>query len=717
MIKTIEEIIQKAEQEERNTLSEAETYQVLKKTGIPINKYTIINEKTDFEEASKEYDHIVVLKISSPDITHKTNINGVRIIENDPIIIEETVNQIIENTKKLKPKARINGVLMTQYIKLKQEILVSLLYDEQFQNFITLGIGGTMTEIYKDISIRLAPVTTKEIKEMLKELKGYPLIQGYRNKKGINQKKLISIIHKLNKLAKKFSKYSESNYIIKELEINPLAATEDEIIPIDGFLRFERKIKKAKTYVTTKGIEQFFYPKSVAVIGATEDKRPNGNLKEGNIIFQNLLKSKIKEVYPVNPKRKNVLGKKCYKSIKDIHQDIDLAVIVVPAKTTPKIIKELKEKKIKNAIIIGGGFGELGKKGKKLEDKIKATIKKGNIRIIGPNCLGTYFEDSQLNTVFLTEEKFEINRKKENNVTIITQSGAVGINLIQSLKNVGINTFVSVGNMIDNKTDYAALIKYFENEPRTAVTGIYVEGFKNGRRFYETAKKLKKPIIIIKGGKSKEGANATTSHTGSMAGNYQVAKAAFKQANIIEAKTSQEFADLIKVFSYLRKRKVRNNRIAIVSNAGGLGVLSADVVKEANLELAKYTELTKDRLNKYYENYLKENVGDNPTDLGGGVSDENFIKCLHIIIEDNNSDGIIVSPGIETQPMHEDHLIKNIICLFNQTKKPIVVTLPVNPQNRKLITLLEEANIPCYHSPERGVYALGKFMNYKLKNK
>jgi len=710
----IENILLKAEKEGRYSLYESEVYQVLERVGMKTRNYGVVKDISELEDARKNYGNKLVMKISSNDIAHKTNIDAVKIVDNDLDILENTYEQIMENVKRKKPEANIHGILLTEYVDVDHEILLSMLYDNQFQNFITVGFGGVMTEIYKDISIRLAPTSKKELHNMLKELKGYPIIEGYRNKKGIDKKQLVNTIHKLNKLAKQFSVYSNSEFIITELEINPLAISENHMSPIDGLLRFERKEKKKRTPVSVKGIEKFFKPKSVALIGATDELRPNGNLKEGNIIFHNLLKSNIPRVYPVNIKKEEIFGEKCYKNVKDIPDDIDLAIVVIPAKVTPGVMEDLKEKKVKNAIVIGGGFGELGKEGKDLEDNLKEIITDGKIRLIGPNCLGTYFEETQLNTVFLTKEKFEINRKKQNNVSIITQSGAVGINLVQSLKNLGINAFISVGNMIDLETDYAALMKYFEKEKGTAVTGIYVEGFKDGRRFYETAKRLKKPIIIIKGGKSQEGANATTSHTGSMAGNYEVSKATFKQSKIIEAKTSQEFADLIKTFSYLKDREVKGKKIAIVSNAGGLGVLSADVVKSSNLKLAKYSQETKNLLSQYYEEYLKHNVGDNPTDLGGGVSDENFMNCLEIILKDSNSDGVVISPGIETQPMHEKPLIENIIKLFEETKKPIVVTLAFNPQNRKLIEMMEESVIPCYHSPERGVNALGKFMNYKL---
>lgn len=388
---------------------------------------------------------------------------------------------------------------------------------------------------------------------------------------------------------------------------------------------------------------------------------------------------------------------------------------------TKPSIKKFKEERKQTfedyLCLISGGFGELGREGKKLEDQIRQTIKEGGIRVIGPNCVGTYSKETHLKTIFLSEDEFNVPEKEPNNVAVITQSGAVGINLMISLRNVGIRSFVSIGNMIDPETDYAALLKYLENEKETEVIGLYVEGFKDGKRFYNNVKSLKKPVVIIKGGRSEAGSKATTSHTGSIAGNYEVAKAAFKQAGIIEAETSQEFFDTIKMFSYSYKKKVEGNNIAIVSNAGGLGVLSADMTAKTSLKLAKYTDLTKERLTKYYPDYLRNNVGDNPSDLGGGINDEDFMKCLHIIIEDHNVNAVIVSPGVETQPMRDMPLVNNIIRLFNEVNKPIIVTMADSNTNRKLMDIMEEKNIPCYVAPEQGVKALDNYISYKLKKK
>lgn len=716
-MKSIEEILKKAESENRFNLYEHEVYEVLSSIGMDVKRYDLVDEKTNFKKVLKNYGPKVVMKISSPDIAHKTDVGGVVFLDNNHKTVKKEYKNMIKRVIEKKPDAKITGALLTEYVPIDHEVLVSMLYDEHFGHFLTVGLGGTLTEVYKDIAIRLTPANKNDIKEMLQELKSYPILAGYRGKKGANIEALTEQIHKLNMLEKKFSPYSSSKYLITELEINPIAISGEQAVSIDGILNFKRKERKTRTPVSIKGIEKFFNPESVAVIGATDEKRPNGQDKEGKIIFENMLKSKAKNVYPVNPKKEQVLGKKCYKSLKEIEQPVDLAIIVVPAKATPQVMEDAKEKGTKNVIIIGGGFSELGSEGKKLEDQIRKTIKEGSIRVIGPNCVGTYSKETHLKTIFLSEDEFNVPEKEPNNVAVITQSGAVGINLVTSLRNVGIRSFVSIGNMIDPETDYAALLKYLENEKETEVIGLYVEGFKDGKRFYNSVKTLKKPVVIIKGGRSEAGSKATTSHTGSIAGNYEVAKAAFKQAGIIEAETSQEFFDTIKMFSYSYKKKVEGNNIAIVSNAGGLGVLSADMTAKTNLKLAKYTDLTKERLTKYYPDYLRNNVGDNPSDLGGGINDEDFIKCLHIILEDQNVNAVIVSPGVETQPMKDMPLVNNIIRLFNEVNKPIIVTMSDSNSNRKLIDLMEEKNIPCYLAPEQGVKALDKYIAYKLSKK
>lgn len=715
-MKTIEKILEKSESENRYSLYEHEVYNILNLIGILTREYAVINEKTDLKKTLKNYGPKIVMKISSPDISHKTDVGGIKFLENNPNKIKKEYRDMIKEVSEKEPKAKIEGVLITEFLKIEQELLLSMLYDEQFEHFITIGLGGTLTELYKDVAIRLAPISKGEIKEMLKELKAYPIIKGYRGKKGVNEKGLVNTIFKLNKLAEKFSPYSKSKYLITELEINPLAATDNEIIPIDGLLRFKRKERKIKRKANTKNIEKFFSPESIAVIGATEEKKPNGDDKIGKIIFQNLLKSKIGDkVYPINPKKETVLGRKCYKSVTDIPDEIDLGVVVVPAKVTPSIMKDLKKKEVTNAIIIGGGFGELGKEGKDLEKIVKEISEKGNIRLIGPNCVGTYSKDTDLKTIFLIEEKFWVPKKDPNNLALISQSGGVMITIIESLPNIGIGYCVSLGNKLD--VDDSDLLQYFEKKEGTEVIGLYIEGFQDARKFYETVKKLKKPIVVIKGGKTEQGAKATISHTGAMAGDYEIAKSMFKQANIIEAETSQDFFDIVKVFDYLTQEKVKGNKIAIVSNAGGLGVLSADVATKNGLKLAEYTQKTKEKLMEYAEPYMIENVGNNPTDLGGGINDKNFIKNVETILEDKNVDAMIISPGVETQPMNEEPLVKNIINILNKSEKPVILTMADTDKYRKHMALLEDSKIPCYTTPEQGVKALATYIRYKLSLK
>ncbi|MDP2908618.1 MAG: acetate--CoA ligase family protein, partial [Nanoarchaeota archaeon] len=341
----IEKILMNAESEGRYNLYESEVYGVLKEIGMPTPKHSLIYQASEIRKARKNYGNKVVMKISSPDIMHKINVGGVKIVDNNLRALKNAYERMLLNVKNKAPHARITGVLLTEYINIDHEMLVSMLYDDQFEHFITVGMGGLTTEIYKDISIRLPPVSEKDAREMLQELKIYPILQGYRGKKGANQEKLISTIRTLNTLAKDFSPCSNSQYIIKELEINPMACSGEKIIPVDGLLRFERKKAfKPRSRIKIEGIKNFFTPKSVAVIGATDDKRPDGSFKEGKIVMDNMLKSKIPNIYPVNPKKEQVLNKKCYKSIKEIPDDVDLAIVLIPAKATPKVMEEIKEK-------------------------------------------------------------------------------------------------------------------------------------------------------------------------------------------------------------------------------------------------------------------------------------------------------------------------------------------------------------------------------------
>jgi acetate---CoA ligase (ADP-forming) len=291
-------------------------------------------------------------------------------------------------------------------------------------------------------------------------------------------------------------------------------------------------------------LDTFFNPSSIAVIGASHTPG-----KIGYEILSNILKSNFKgKVYPVNPNVTSILGIGTYKSIKEIESPIDLAIISLPAPLIPEVLSDCVKKKVKSVIIVSGGFSEIGEKGKKLEDELKNIISKSQTRVLGPNVLGIYDSYTGLNTIFLPRERVKMPEK--GIISIISQSGSIASTLIDVLgeHRIGISKFISYGNAMD--IDESDLIEYLGNDPNTKIIAAFIEGVKNGKKFINTVRSVsnKKPIVILKGGKTEYGSKAALSHTGALAGSYKIYSSVFKQLGVIEAKTWEEFLDFSKAF-------------------------------------------------------------------------------------------------------------------------------------------------------------------------
>ncbi len=446
-------------------------------------------------------------------------------------------------------------------------------------------------------------------------------------------------------------------------------------------------------------LKYIFYPKSVAVIGAS-----NKEGKVGYAIMKNLMDFNGK-IYPINPKYDKVLGLKCYKSVLDVEDDIDLAVIVVPNVAVPKVLEECGEKGVKGAVIITAGFSEVGNY--ELEEKIKEIAKKYNIRVIGPNCLGIMNTHINLNATFA--KVFP----PKGGVSIISQSGAVlnAILDIAPLLNIGFSKVVSIGNKADIQE--SDLLEYFLNDEDTKIVVLYIEGLKD-KRFLKVAKKLskKKPIIALKSGRTEIGKKAAKSHTGSLAGEDVIYEAAFKEAGIVRAYTFEELVDLIHLFS--TQPIINSNEIGIITNAGGFGVLAADSCVDYNMKLSNFDESTIKKLKEILP--PTANIS-NPLDIIGDATPERYKKVIEVLSEDNNVKGLLVilTPQEMTKPLE---VAKSIIEVKNSHRefknKPLITSFVGGVSVKGAKSYLRKNGIPSYITPENGVKALSHLYKYSL---
>lgn len=443
-----------------------------------------------------------------------------------------------------------------------------------------------------------------------------------------------------------------------------------------------------------KKFDLFFNPGTVAVIGVSRDQR-----KIGHVIFRNFIDGKFKgKVYPVNPQTDRLLGRKCYPSVTKIKDKIDLAVISTPSAFVAESLRECGRKGIKSVIVISAGFKEIGNV--KGENEIVDIARKYKMKVIGPNCLGVYDPKTGVDTIFLP--KYRLGRPKQGNIAFITQSGAVGSVVLDwmSRKGYRISKFISYGNAAE--TDEADLMEHLVKDRKTKVICAYFEGVKEGRKFLDIAKRIskKKPVIILKGGVTSAGTKAVSSHTGSLAGSFEVYSAAFRQSGVIQADDMEELFDFARVLS--SQPKPKGKRIQIITDGGGFGVLLADNIIENSLRLAKMSKENVNKLKKKMPPYV---IIKNPIDLIGDATTERYYYALNAAIEDPNVDmiGLILLLQV---PSLGENVVETVINAFKTSKKPIFVISAGGDYTEVLKRTMENVGIPTFSYPHKAAKAM-----------
>jgi acyl-CoA synthetase (NDP forming) len=450
---------------------------------------------------------------------------------------------------------------------------------------------------------------------------------------------------------------------------------------------------------STNSINCFFEPRSIALIGASSDET-----KLGGIILRNLLQFKGK-VYPVNPKYNEIMGLKVYPSSADIPGQCDFAIIMRPAAEVPALLRGL-EGRTRCAVIMSSGFAEVGEDG--LQDEVKKISTGSGIRILGPNCMGIYNPSQRLDTFFLPRERLK--RPKKGNVGIVSQSGAILSCLLGAARSsrAGVSKVVGYGNAMD--IDESDLFEYLAEDEDTEVVISYIESVAHGRRFIEKARILseKKALLILKSGKGESGQAAAFSHTGRLAGRYEVFHSVLRRFNIKEAMDFDGLMDAAKALSYYSPIPALakggdgggSNRVCIITNGGGSGVLAADECMRQGLEVSPLSEHAKEKLGQVFPHFYGIN---NPVDLTAQVIDDDYAIALEGLKEDYDGFLIIALPNVMGIT---EGLAEKLKAARQYLSKPLVCHIAEGGITGRLTRLIERARIPVYSSPERAVRAL-----------
>lgn len=442
-------------------------------------------------------------------------------------------------------------------------------------------------------------------------------------------------------------------------------------------------------------------PKSVAVIGASS--RPDS---VGMAVFRNILFSGYKGiVYPVNPKTKSILGVRAYPSILEIADDVDLAVVIVPNTMVSKVVSECGEKKVKGVVVITAGFKEIGEKGLKLERELVEVAKKYGISVIGPNCVGIINTDPEISLNATFARPFV---PKAGNIAFVSQSGAFGVAALEYARkrDISLSKFISVGNKADvNENDLLLVLK---DDEKTKVILFYLEDLVNPSEFMELAREIseKKPILVIKSGRTLAGAKAASSHTGALAGSDEIYNAFFMQAGVIRVDSLEELFDCGVTFS--TQPPPRSNRVAIITNAGGPGIVATDAIVKGGALLASLEDKTKEKLSKVLPPTASLQ---NPVDIIGDAKEERYESAIKYVLEDPSVDGavIICTPTVFTNLEAIARTIRDIVPRYG---KPVTVSFMGTEDVEKATKILEEEGIPNYLFPEIAAKVMAKLCEY-----
>ncbi|ADE37150.1 acetate--CoA ligase alpha subunit [Methanohalophilus mahii] len=444
-------------------------------------------------------------------------------------------------------------------------------------------------------------------------------------------------------------------------------------------------------------LSSLFNPKSVAVIGASNKKG-----KVGNAVLSNLIKDFGGNIYPVNPRNEEIEGLECYASINDVSDDVDLAVVVIPAKIVPSTLEECGRAGVKYVVVISAGFKEAGVEGAKLERSALEICRKHDMRMVGPNCLGIMDPVAGLNASFAASMAYE------GNIAMMSQSGAICTSTLDwaEANGMGFSKFVSLGNKADLGENQ--FLAEFRDDPSTSVIAAYLEGIKNGSQFIEIARDVsrKKPVVLVKSGRTAAGSRAVSSHTGTLAGSDQAYNAAFDKAGVVRADTLEDMLDYIRAFS--TQPIPAGRRIAILTNAGGLGILTADACYYEGLELASFSAETIEGLREFLPDAASFY---NPVDVLGDASAKLYGDALEIVLKDPNVDGVILltSPQAMTDVTS---IARIVIQKVEYSDKPVLCSFVGGTRVMEGNFILVAGGVPNYIFPERAVASMGALCDY-----
>ena len=655
-------VLDRVQADGRTSLSAPECKTVCDAYAIPVPREGLARSAAEAAAVADAIGYPVVMKIVSADILHKTEAGGVLLGVADAAAAAAGYERIVANARAYDSDAAIAGVqLQATVAGGGQEVIVGAVTDPSFGKLVAFGLGGVLVEVLKDITFRLAPASQDDARSMLDSLQASEVLDGVRGSEAVDRDALARIIVKVSELVSDFPQ-------IQEIDLNPILANAGGATAVDALISVDFSPPKAVYRPSQEEIvaamRRIMNPQAVAVVGASD-----GEGKIGNSVMKNIINGGYPgALYPINPKADEILGRRAFKSVKDVPGEIDVAVFAVPARFCVAAMEEVGEKGIPGAVMIPSGFAEVGEHG--LQDELVAAARKHNVRIMGPNIYGFYYTPANLCATFCTP--YDVKGK----TALSSQSGGVGMSIIgfsRSTK-MGVSAIVGLGNKSDLDED--DLLTYFEQDDNTDVMAMHAEDLKDGRSFAEVAKRVsrKKPVVMLKAGRTQLGAKAAASHTGALAGNDKIYDDVLRASGVIRAYSLNDMLQFARGLPVLPTPK--GEEIVIITGAGGSGVLLSDAVVDTGLSLMRFPP----DLDEAFKQFIPPfGASGNPVDITGGEPPITYENTIRLGLEDDRVHALILGywHTIITPPMVFAELCTRVVqeCRDKGIDKPIVASL------------------------------------------
>ncbi len=689
MAERYREIINQAKDEARTYLMEHESKAVLESLGITTSGAKLARSEEEAVAIFQSLASPAAMKVLSTEVVHKSDAGGVKLNLKEA----EEVRAAWREMARAFSEQKMEGVSVQRMAPPGVEAIIGVANDATFGPVLMFGLGGVFVEVLKDVSFRSLPISASDARDMIEEIKGYALLQGYRG--------YSADIPALERLILSISDFVLANPEISEMDLNPVFLYPDGYCVVDAriILGPDRQPQPSTAAGASVDLHDLFYPKSIAVIGASGTPG-----KLGWNVFTNLVSHKFGgKLYPINPRADEICGHKTYPRISAVPEPVDVAIVLVSAGVTPDVVEECCKCGVRYIVVESAGFAELGDEGKKIELSMKEIADRYGVRLLGPNCSGI------INThCSMVQSIGIVDALSMGNIGLVSQAGVCAAGMLWGLRHImDFGIIATIGNKLDiNETD---ILEAVSQDKNINVICMYLESVKGGRRFIDVARRITKdkPIVVLKSGRTDAGKKAVASHTASLAGDDQVFGAAFRQSGIIRARDYEHMFGLARAIS--KQPLPDREGVFIITYAGSLGVIAADAITDNGMRLSDLEPHLKERLRQLLPDYV---CGMNPVDYTFSQDAETVKKTIEIGVDSQDVGSFIVVLQAEILDSYVDSL-KSI----DYKGKPIIACVAGKEFALADVIKMEKAGIPVFSTPEEVADALAIMYRHQKRVK